>query len=59
MKCKVCQMIVFSLKRNYKPKTLFISKKRCFQFKPYKVFDATAVEERQRLLFEMVKLIWR
>ncbi len=28
------------------------------KFKPYSVFDAAAVEERQQLLFEMVKLIW-
>jgi len=27
-------------------------------FKPYQAFDANAVEERQRLLFDMVKLIW-
>jgi len=28
------------------------------KFKPFDVFDATAVEERQQLLFEMVKFIW-
>lgn len=27
-------------------------------FKPYQVFDGNAVEERQQLLFDMVKLIW-
>jgi uncharacterized protein with ParB-like and HNH nuclease domain len=28
------------------------------EFKTYQEFDATAIEERQRLLFEMVKIIW-
>lgn len=27
-------------------------------FKPYEIFDGGAVENRQKLLFEMVKLIW-
>ncbi len=27
-------------------------------FKPYDVFNATSIEERHRLLFELVKLIW-
>lgn len=27
-------------------------------FTPYKIFDKASIEERQRLLFEMVKLIW-
>lgn len=29
------------------------------EFKTYTQFDAVAIEERQKLLFEMVKLIWR
>ncbi len=32
--------------------------KNSLNFKPYSVFDANAVEERHRLLFDMVKLIW-
>ncbi len=33
-------------------------KEHQLQFKPYDVFNALSVEERQQLLFEMVKFIW-
>jgi len=33
-------------------------KKYKLDFKPYKVFDGNAVLERQKLLFELTKLIW-
>lgn len=32
--------------------------KYTLEFKTYKQFDGTSIEERQRLLFELVKLIW-
>ena len=29
------------------------------EFKTYTEFDAAAIEERQKLLFEMIKIIWK
>ena len=35
------------------------AKKHNLDFKTYKKFDGTSIEERQKLLFEMVKIIWK
>jgi uncharacterized protein with ParB-like and HNH nuclease domain len=34
------------------------AKRNKLNFKPYEIFDGTAVEERQRLLFDIIQIIW-